>query len=112
VRALTQDISYRQALRPLKRELDLQWGIRLLLDQLDTRGYARLVASLTPRVRGFLAEHNRDRMAPVFWRLFLEPRLWLVGGEAAMRLALSPLRLRAALRAPSAAEGQRLGSEG
>jgi|Deesub1362A_J573_1020465.scaffolds.fasta_scaffold06619_2 flavin-dependent dehydrogenase len=79
VEALTQGIPYRKALRPLKRELDLQWGLRLLLDHLDNRGYNRLIRAITPRVRDLLAEHNRDRFAPVFWRLFLEPRLLAVG---------------------------------
>lgn len=77
--AILTDIPYAKALRPLKRELDLQWGIRLLLDQLERGDYERLLDCLTPRLRAFLAGHNRDRMFPAFWRLLLEPRLALFG---------------------------------
>ncbi|MCZ7574874.1 MAG: hypothetical protein M5U01_40500 [Ardenticatenaceae bacterium] len=37
-RALLQGTAYRHELRPLKRELDLHWFIRLLLERLDNAG--------------------------------------------------------------------------
>ncbi len=68
--------SYRAALRSVKRELDLHWLIRLLLDRLDNRGYDLLVGAVKSRLAGFLAHHNRDSMAAVVWRLpFVEPTL-------------------------------------
>ncbi len=68
--------SYRAALRSVKRELDLHWLIRLLLDRLDNRGYDLLVGAVSSRLADFLARHNRDSMARVFWRIpFVEPRL-------------------------------------
>jgi flavin-dependent dehydrogenase len=68
--------SYRAALRSVKRELDLHWLIRRLLDRLDNRGYDLLVGAVSSRLQDFLARHNRDSMARVFWRIpFVEPRL-------------------------------------
>lgn len=86
VEALTCGTPYRRAVRSLKIELDVQWGLRVLLDGLDARGYDRLIRALTPRVRGLLSRHNRDRFAPVSWRLLLEPKLWAVGLAALVGL--------------------------
>lgn len=90
--AILKGTSYAFESRSLKRELDLQWGIRLLLNQLDNRGYDRLIKALNPRVHNFLAEHNRDRMVPVIWQLLFEPGLVGIGLQAAARLAMSPIR--------------------
>ncbi len=80
VRSLLHDIPYPRALRALKRELDLHWGMRLLLERLDNPGYDRLVRAVNPAVQGFLSQHNRDAMAGVIWRLpLLQPRLLTVG---------------------------------
>jgi flavin-dependent dehydrogenase len=79
-RALLQGTSYISELRPLKRELDLHWFIRLLLDRLDNPGYDRLVRSVTPAVQQFLSRHNRDEMAGAFWKLpLLQPSLLTLG---------------------------------
>ncbi|MBI4454652.1 MAG: NAD(P)/FAD-dependent oxidoreductase [Acidobacteria bacterium] len=79
VRAILNRTSYKAELRALKRELDVHWLIRALLDRLDNLGYDSLIGALSSSVRIFLARHNRDSMAPVFWRLpFLEPRLFRV----------------------------------
>lgn len=68
--------SYKAELRPVKRELDLHWFIRILLERLDNSGYDVLVGVVSSRLGDFLARHNRDSMTPVFWRLpFVEPRL-------------------------------------
>ncbi len=86
VRALLRGTSYARELRPLKRELDLHWFIRLLLDRLDNPGYDRLVSSITPAVQQFLSRHNRDEMAGNLWKLPLhQPRMLALG----LRLLLS-----------------------
>ena len=78
--AILEGISYNRALRPLKRELDLHWGIRYLLEALDNPGYDDLVGCIIPSVIRFLSRYNRDQMAGVFWQLpFREPRLLLLG---------------------------------
>jgi len=71
--------SYRAQLRGVKRELNVHWLLRLLLDRLDDLGYDHLVNTVTPRVRNFLSRYDRDSMDPVVWRLpILEPRLFRV----------------------------------
>jgi flavin-dependent dehydrogenase len=76
VRALLRDTPYAHELRPLKRELDLHWLIRRLLDRLDNRGYDRLLGCVTPGVQQFLGQHSRDAMAGVVWRMVvLQPGL-------------------------------------
>ena len=68
--------SYRVQLWGVKRELNVHWLLRLLLDRLDNHGYDQLVSTVTPRVRNFLSRYDRDSMDPVVWRLpILEPRL-------------------------------------
>jgi flavin-dependent dehydrogenase len=80
VRALVSGTSYARELQPLKRELDLHWLIRLLLDRLTNAGYDRLVANLNTAVYDFLGRHNRDQMASEFWKLpLLQPRLLVLG---------------------------------
>lgn len=102
VRALLRGTPYPHELRPLKRELDLHWFIRLLLDRLGNPGYDRLVSSATPAVQQFLSRHNRDEVAGVFWQLPLhQPRLLALG----LRLLLSRSRSR---RLPLAARDARL----
>ncbi|MEE2840299.1 MAG: NAD(P)/FAD-dependent oxidoreductase [Acidobacteriota bacterium] len=75
-RSIINGTTYKAELRVLKRELDLHWLIRLLLDRLDIRGYDLLVSAVSSRLQGFLSRHNRDSMAPVIWQLpFVEPKL-------------------------------------
>ncbi len=53
--------------------------IRRLLDRLDDRGYDMLIRSLTPRLRRFLGERNRDEMSGILWRVLLTtPHLWRI----------------------------------
>ena len=78
--AICRDTSYARELRPLKRELNLHWLIRTLLERLDNPGYDRLVECITPSVQDFLSLRNRDQMAGSFWQLpFREPRLLILG---------------------------------
>jgi len=73
--ALLNGSSYARNLRPLKRELDLHWFIRLLLERLDNQGYGDLIEAINENVIEFLGQRNRDEMAGAFWKLaFLQPR--------------------------------------
>jgi flavin-dependent dehydrogenase len=70
----------REDLRSLKRELDMHWFIRLLLERLDNDGYDRLVRDLNQPVRAFLGHYNRDAMAGAIWRVpLLQPGLLALG---------------------------------
>lgn len=90
VRALLRDTSYARELRPLRRELDLHWFIRLLLDRLDNPGYDHLMRSITPVVEQFLSRHSRDQMAGVFWQLLWhQPRLLTLGLRLLLRCSAS-----------------------
>ena len=73
--ALLNGKSYRTRLLGVRRELNLHWLLRRLLDRLDNRGYDQLASTVTLKVRNFLSRYDRDSMAPVLWRLpILEPR--------------------------------------
>jgi len=77
--ALLNGRPYRAHLRRAKRELNVHWLLRLLLDRLDSRGYDHLLSTVSSRVRDFLSQHDRDSMEAVIWRLLiLEPRLLTV----------------------------------
>ncbi len=74
-----------QAARSLYRELRLHWWIRRALHHLSSQAYERLLRSLTPAVRAFLARRTRDDMAPaLWWQVLRTPALW--------RMALPGLR--------------------
>ena len=89
--AVLLDQPYAWSLRPLKRELDVHWGLRALLDRLDEEGYRRLVGLLTPKLQEFLRRHNRDRMAQVFWKLpLIQPRLLTLGLRCLWRKSQPP----------------------
>lgn len=90
-RALVHGTPYAHELRPLQRELDLHWVIRLLLDRLDNPGYTTLVDYITPAIQQVLARRNRDVLAGGFWQILLfQPRLALLG----LRLLLQLPRAR------------------
>jgi flavin-dependent dehydrogenase len=75
-RSILQGSSYDEELQEVRRELNLHWYIRAVLDRLDNMAYDSLVKSVTPVVAKYLGEHNRDELAPTFWRLLLfEPML-------------------------------------
>lgn len=84
-RALLRGSSYAAEVGSLKRELDVHWIMRLLLDRLDNGGYDRLIRAVTPALRRFLGRRNRDEMAGAFWRLPLH-QPWLLA--TALRLLL------------------------
>jgi flavin-dependent dehydrogenase len=75
VDAILNGGTYSRTMRPLKRELDIHWFIRLLLERLGNPGYDRMVELINPAVVDFLASRNRDEMAGAFWKLLLlQPR--------------------------------------
>jgi geranylgeranyl reductase len=70
-------------LRALKRELDVHWLIRELLERLDNAGYDRMVGHLSESVRALLGRRNRDSMAGAAWRLpLMQPGLLGLGLHA------------------------------
>lgn len=74
--ALLTGTSYASALRPLKRELDVHWYIRWLLERLDNHGYDQLVRLINPQIQQLLSNRNRDEMAGAAWRIpLMQPRL-------------------------------------
>ncbi|MFB3905236.1 MAG: NAD(P)/FAD-dependent oxidoreductase [Acidobacteriota bacterium] len=82
-RALLTGTRYAQELRLLKRELNVHWAVRWMLDRLDFEGYQNLLSVTRSSLSRFLSRNNRDRMAPVLWRMpFLEPRLALLAFQA------------------------------
>ncbi len=82
-RALVNGNSYVRELRPVKRELDLHWAIRLVLERMDNHGYDTVVRSVNRAVEGFLGRYNRDEMAGAIWKLPLaQPRLVWLGLKA------------------------------
>jgi flavin-dependent dehydrogenase len=91
-RALLGDASQLQYLRSLKRELDLHWFIRMLLERLDNAGYDRLVRGINLPVRAFLGRRNRDAMAGAFWQIpLLQPSLLALGLRLLARSGDRPL---------------------
>ena len=73
--ALINGKSYRSNLLGVRRELNLHWLLRRLLERLDNRGYDQLASTVTLKVRNFLSRYNRDSMNRVVWRLpILEPQ--------------------------------------
>jgi flavin-dependent dehydrogenase len=77
-RALAESIlggrsfTYRQS--SVKRELDLHFFIRQLLNRMTLEDYCDLLSSITPPVSSFLAKRDRDAMKFHFWKLtFLQP---------------------------------------
>lgn len=75
-RSILKSTGYRQESRRLRRELDLHWLIRRLLERLDREGYGRLIRCLSERSIEFLGRHDRDSVAGNYWKLpLIEPRL-------------------------------------
>jgi len=72
--AVVEGKAYADTLRPLKRELDLHWWMRHLLERMGNEGYDRLVRNINPPMVDFLGTHDRDGMKGQFWKLpFLQP---------------------------------------
>lgn len=79
-RAILQGTSYRTELRSLRRELNMHWCLRLLLERLDHPGYDHLVRLVNEPVKRFLGRYDRDQIARHLWKLlFLQPRFIPLG---------------------------------
>lgn len=64
----------------VRRELDLHYLIRRLLDQMASEDYDDLIDMLNPKVTDFLSLHDRDNMRSHFWKLVvLQPRFIPLG---------------------------------
>jgi flavin-dependent dehydrogenase len=86
-RALLGNAHRLESLRALKRELDVHWFIRLLLERLDNAGYDRLVRDLNQPVRALLGRRNRDAMAGAIWQVpLLQPGLLALGLRLLLRV--------------------------
>ncbi len=73
--AIGEEKPYAETLKSLKRELDIHWWIRNLLDRLDNQGYDHLFGNISPQVARFLGKHDRDNVQGRFWKLpFIQPR--------------------------------------
>ncbi len=74
--ALLKGRSYRARCWRVRRELNVHWFLRHLLNRLDNQGYDQLASTVSLKVRNFLSRYDRDSMNRVVWRLpILEPRL-------------------------------------
>lgn len=83
VRSILFRTPYARELRDLKRELDLHWLIRLVLDRCSNQSYDEMIAMLNPTVLRILSERNRDEMAGGFLHILLsQPDLILLGLRA------------------------------
>lgn len=69
-----------QSSSKVKRELDLHYLIRRLLDEMTPADYDDLIDMLNPSVTNFLSLHDRDNMRSHFWKLvILQPRFIPLG---------------------------------
>lgn len=87
VRAIVGRTSYDSALHPLKRELDLQFVLRAVLNRFSDQDYDRLLGLVDGRTRNILAAHNRDEFRSAFFKLLLtQPRFLLLAGISLLHL--------------------------
>ncbi len=94
-RCILTGTSARRALAHVRRELDLHWWIRRLIERFDNPAYDQLLANLSPALHGFLARHNRDEMSGAIWKVpFLRPQLLGLGLSALLRRDNTPAELR------------------
>jgi flavin-dependent dehydrogenase len=90
VQAIAENVAYHHPARGLKRELQLHWLIRELLDQMRDKDYQVLVDKLNPNVRAFLEKNDRDAMRRHFWKLvFYQPAFIPLGLKMLARRLIS-----------------------
>jgi flavin-dependent dehydrogenase len=81
--AILRGSSYQGELSRLRRELDVHWTLRTLLNRFREEDYSALLRGLNHRVQALLHTRNRDHMAGGLWALIRgEPRLLLLAGRA------------------------------
>jgi flavin-dependent dehydrogenase len=73
-----------------KKELDLHFKIRSLLNQMSSDDYGVLLSFINPKVKAFLHRYNRDEMKSHFWKLaIIQPRFIPLGLKLMNRSLLS-----------------------
>jgi len=77
-----------KAWRSLKRELDLHWLIRRILDMFTDRDYDDLLARLNRQGEHILSSCNRDKMASAIFRLMAAQPEWLALGARVLGRSL------------------------
>ncbi len=96
VRAIAHGRGYGAELTALRRELDLHWLVRQILDGLAPAGYDALLELVDQRMEGALAAHTRDDMWPVLLSsLIAQPGLLGLAARALLRRAGAAARARA-----------------
>jgi flavin-dependent dehydrogenase len=81
--AILDGRNYRKELRGLKLELDLHLLIRHVLERFDNEDYDQLIGMVDRKLKGILAEWDRDELAHSFLKLiWAEPRLITLGAKA------------------------------
>ena len=79
-----------QALRTLRRELDLHRLVRDTLHRFTEADYRRLLDAMNGRARRLLSAYTRDEATPLLVRLCLgQPRFLFLGLRALVRAGLS-----------------------
>jgi flavin-dependent dehydrogenase len=83
-RALLNGTSYRNELRPLRRELDAHALVRHVLDGFTDDDYDDLLRSLNRGAEDVLGRYHRDQLTQALWRLLPTQPRWLALGARAM----------------------------
>jgi geranylgeranyl reductase len=85
--AILNNTSYRGNSKIARRELNIHFLIRSLLDKMYNPDYEVLIADLSEKVQKFLSQYDRDQMRWHFWKLiFLQPRFVFLGLKLIIRL--------------------------
>jgi len=93
VRSIVNGTDYWDELKDLRRELNVHYWIRKVMDQFSTEDYVHLIRCLNRRVLDVLHETNRDRFAGVFFKvLAAQPRLIALGAKALLKAAWKEFR--------------------
>ena len=88
-RAILDGTTYRQELRPLRRELSAHALVRYVLDGFTDDDYDQLLEMLNAKTMDVLGEYHRDQLVRLIWHLLsTEPRWLLLGARALGRRVL------------------------
>ena len=84
--SILEGMPYQKSQLVIKKELNLHYFIRKLLNKMKQEEYISLVRSLTPAVQSFLGRYDRDSMRRHFWKLpFIQPRYIPLGLKLLLR---------------------------
>jgi flavin-dependent dehydrogenase len=88
-RAILKGTTYRDELRPLRRELSAHALVRYVLDGFTDDDYDQLLEMLNAKTMDVLGEYHRDQLVRLIWHLLsTEPRWLLLGARALGRRVL------------------------